>query len=151
MIAVAQRVSAASVVVAGESAASIDGGLLVLVGVAPGDTPADAAAVAHKLVGLRVFRDDDGKMNRSVAEVGGAVLVVSQFTLLADVRQGRRPSFAGAAEPDVAEPLVQMVVDLVAERGVPVATGSFGAHMEVHSVNDGPVTILIETAAGAIR
>jgi D-tyrosyl-tRNA(Tyr) deacylase len=151
MIAVAQRVSAASVVVAGESVAAIDGGLLVLVGVAPQDTAADAAAIANKLVGLRVFRDDDGKMNRSVAEVGGAVLVVSQFTLLADVRKGRRPSFVGAADPDVAEPLVQMVADRVVEQGITAATGSFGAHMEVHSVNDGPVTILIETAAGVIR
>lgn len=150
MIAVAQRVSTASVVVGGESIASIDGGLLVLVGVAPEDTAADAAAVAHKLVGLRVFRDDDGKMNRSVADISGAVLIVSQFTLLADLRKGRRPSFVGAAPPDLAEPLVQMVADLITEQGIAVATGSFGAHMEVHSVNDGPVTIVIETAAGAI-
>lgn len=150
MRAVAQRVAAASVVVAGQPVAAIDEGLLVLVGVAPQDSEADAAAVARKLSGLRVFRDGDGMMNRSVVETGGAVLVVSQFTLLADVRKGRRPSFVGAADPDLAEPMVQLVADLVAAQGIPVATGSFGAQMEVHSVNDGPVTILIETTAGAI-
>jgi D-tyrosyl-tRNA(Tyr) deacylase len=150
MRAVAQRVSAAAVVVGEEPVASINGGLLVLVGVAPQDTEADATAIANKLAALRVFQDGDGKMNRSVAEIGGAVLVVSQFTLLADVRKGRRPSFVGAADPDIAEPLVQMVADLVAQHGIAVATGSFGAHMEVHSVNDGPVTIVIETAAGLI-
>ena len=151
MKAVVQRVTGASVVVRGEEAAAIDRGLLVLLGVAPGDGEADAAAIAAKLVALRIFSDDAGKMNLSVADIGGSVLLVSQFTLLADVRKGRRPSFVGAAEPAHAEPLVQLVADRVAAEGVDARTGVFGAAMEVRLTNDGPVTITIESESGSIR
>jgi len=148
---VAQRVTEASVIVGGNRVAEIGRGLLVLVGVAPDDSDADAAAIAEKLSDLRIFTDADGKMNLSVADVGGEMLVVSQFTLLADIRKGRRPSFIGAAQPDHAAPLVQIVADSVADKGIAVSTGVFGAAMRVHLVNDGPVTIVIETSAGAIR
>ena len=148
---VIQRVSAASVTVDGETVGEISSGLAVLVGVEEGDTEADANALADKLVGLRIFADEEGKMNRSVADIGGAMLIVSQFTLLADVRKGRRPSFVRAAQPDVADPLVRVVADRVAGHGLPVETGEFGAHMHVSLVNDGPVTILVETAGGRIR
>lgn len=151
MRAVIQRVSRAAVTVDGEVVGAIGGGFLVLVGVGHGDGSGDVAALADKLAGLRVFPDDDGKMNRSVTEVGGSVLVVSQFTLLGDVRRGRRPSFTAAAPPQVAEPLVVEFVALLEERGIGVATGRFGAMMEVELVNDGPVTILIEVADGKVR
>ena len=127
--------------------ASVD----VLVGVSDRDTERDAEAVGDKLAGLRVFADDEGKMNRSVVETGASVLVVSQFTLLGDVRKGRRPSFVHAAPPELADPLVQAVADRVAGHGVPVETGEFGAHMHVGLINDGPVTIIIETEDGRIR
>ena len=126
-------------------------GLAVLVGVSDLDTEADAMAVAGKLVGLRIFPDDEGKMNRSVVEAGGGVLVISQFTLLADVRKGRRPSFVHAAAPEIADPLVQRLAEAVSSEGIPVATGEFGAHMEVDLVNDGPVTIILETVEGRIQ
>ena len=148
---VVQRVSAASVTVDGDTVGEISSGLVVLVGVEDGDTEADAISLADKIVGLRIFADDEGKMNRSVVEVGGSMLIVSQFTLLADVRKGRRPSFVRAAQPDVADPLVRTVADRVVGHDVPVATGEFGAHMHVSLVNDGPVTILIETDGGRIR
>jgi D-tyrosyl-tRNA(Tyr) deacylase len=151
MRAVVQRVSRASVSVEGRVVGEIGGGLAVLLGVGDGDTEVDAAAVADKLIGLRIFADDDGKMNRSVVEHGGGVLVISQFTLLGDVRKGRRPSFVHAAAPEVADPLVQQVAERIAGHDVPVATGEFGAHMEVDLVNDGPVTIVIETAEGRIQ
>lgn len=151
MRAVIQRVQTASVAVDGSPVGAIGPGLVVLVGVAHGDTRADAKALADKLIGLRIFADDDGKMNRSVEDIGGSVLVVSQFTLLADVRKGRRPSFVHAAEPAAADELVQAVADRVTEQGVPVETGEFGAHMQVRLVNDGPVTIVVETAEGKIR
>ena len=141
---VVQRVSAASVTVDGDTVGEISSGLVVLVGVEDGDTEADAISLADKIVGLRIFADDEGKMNRSVVEVGGSMLIVSQFTLLADVRKGRRPSFVRAAQPDVADPLVRTVADRVVGHDVPVATGEFGAHMHVSLVNDGPVTMILE-------
>jgi D-tyrosyl-tRNA(Tyr) deacylase len=123
---------------------------MVLLGVAHTDTEADAYAIADKLVGLRVFPDDDGKMNRSVADAGGSVQVVSQFTLYADARKGRRPSFVAAAAPDGAAPLVEAVRTRVDSHGVPTAAGAFGEHMAVTLCNDGPVTILLETEGGRI-
>ena len=150
MRAVVQRVSSALVTVDGATVGEIGPGLLVLVGVAIGDTEADADGLAAKLVGLRVFSDDQGRMNRSVLDIDGSVLVVSQFTLLADTSRGRRPSFAGAADPARAEPLVERVVDRLAEAGVVTATGRFGARMEVSLVNDGPVTLILESGAGRV-
>lgn len=125
-------------------------GLLVLVGVAVDDSLAEARVLADKLAVLRIFRDEGGKMNRSVVEVGGRVLVVSQFTLHADVRKGRRPSFVAAAPPERAERLVAAVVERLAGAGIPVATGRFGALMDVSLVNDGPVTIVLEARDGKI-
>lgn len=150
MRAVVQRVSQASVTVGGEVVGSVADGLLVLVGVAPSDTPADARAVAAKLAGLRIFRDDAGKMNRCVLEIGGGALVISQFTLYADTRRGRRPSFVGAAPPGIAEPLVAALIEALEAEGVPCASGTFGADMAVSLTNDGPVTIVVETAAGKV-
>jgi D-tyrosyl-tRNA(Tyr) deacylase len=149
--AVVQRVARAAVRVDGAVVGAIDTGFLVLVGVAPGDGTADADVLAAKIAGLRVFPDDEGRMNRSVVDTGGGVLVVSQFTLYGDVRKGRRPSFTGAAAPEVAEPLVEELAHRIALHGVPVATGRFGARMEVDLVNDGPVTLVIEADGGAIR
>jgi D-tyrosyl-tRNA(Tyr) deacylase len=145
MRAVVQRVSQASVEVAGEVVGRIDRGLLVLVGVSTADGPADADWLAERLVGLRIFADADGRFDASVIDVAGAVLVVSQFTLCADTRKGRRPSFTGAARPEQAEPLYQRVAGAIAARGVPVDTGRFGADMQVRLVNDGPVTILLDS------
>lgn len=150
MRAVVQRVVDARVEVAGAVVGSIEIGLLVLLGVAPTDTEADALALAAKLAGLRIFRDDDGKMNRSVMEVGGGALVISQFTLYGNARKGRRPSFVGAAPPDVAEPLVEAMVEALVAEGVPTATGSFGAEMAVSLTNDGPVTIVLDVADGKV-
>lgn len=150
MRAVVQRVSRAAVVVDGATVAEIGGGLLALLGVAVGDQLRDAEVLAAKLVGLRVFPDGEGKMNRTVAESGGSVLVVSQFTLLADLRKGRRPSFIRAAPPAVAEPLVEEVAKQMEARGVAVRSGRFGAHMEVALTNDGPVTIVIEVEGGKV-
>lgn len=151
MRAVAQRVSKASVTVDGEVTGAIETGLLVLAGVAETDTDADAVAIADKLVALRIFPDDDGKMNRSVIDAGGAVLLVSQFTLLADVRKGRRPSFTAAAPPEQAEELVAALGRSIEAHGVAVEHGRFGAMMEVRLTNDGPVTIVIEVRDGAVR
>ncbi len=145
MRAVIQRVSEARVTVDGEVVGTIGPGLLVLVGVTHGDTQADAQWLARKVAGLRIFEDEAGRMNRSVKEVGGSVLVVSQFTLYADARRGRRPSFVQAAPPDVAEPLIEAFCAYLAEEGVPVATGRFRAMMEVCLCNVGPVTIILET------
>ncbi len=150
MRAVVQRVSEASVVVDGAVAGEVGAGLLVLVAVAPTDGPGESQALADKLVGLRILADDEGKMNRSVAEAGGAILVVSQFTLLADARKGRRPSFVGAAPPEIAEPEVERLVGMIRERGVPCETGIFGAKMEVRLVNDGPVTLILEVTDGRV-
>ena len=151
MRAVVQRVTTASVSTTDGVAGSIGVGLAVLVGASDQDDESDAIAVADKLVGLRIFADEAGKMNRSVADVGGAVLIVSQFTLLADIRKGRRPSFVHAAEPARADALVQTVVDRIGGHGVPVETGEFGAHMVVDIVNDGPVTIVIDTVDGRVQ
>ncbi len=149
MRAVIQRVARAQVRVAGEVIGSLGPGLLVLVGVADGDSPADARVLAEKVVGLRIFRDDAGKMNLSVAEAGGSVLVVSQFTLHGDLRRGRRPSFGAAAAPEAAEPLVDLLIEHVG-KSVPVASGRFGASMSVELVNDGPVTMVVDVAGGRV-
>lgn len=141
----AQRVFEASVLVDGQTVGAIGAGLLVYLGAAGDDTDADVGAMANKLAGLRVFKDDDGKMSRSVEDVGGEVLVVSQFTLFGDVRKGRRPSFTGAAGPDEALRLYEACVSALRGRGLTVATGRFRAMMDVRSRVDGPVTILIDT------
>jgi D-tyrosyl-tRNA(Tyr) deacylase len=151
MRAVVQRVTDASVTVDGVVTGAIDGGLLVFAGVAAGDTMADVGAVADKIVGLRIFGDDAGKMNRSVVDTGGSVLLVSQFTLLADVRKGRRPSFTAAAPADRAEQLVAALGDSIAAHGIPVEHGRFGALMEVQLTNIGPVTIVIDVVDGTVR
>ncbi|MEI8371884.1 MAG: D-aminoacyl-tRNA deacylase [Planctomycetota bacterium] len=140
-----QRVSRAQVSVEGEIFGQIGQGLLILLGVVQGDQEADARQLAQKIVSLRVFDDAQGKMNLSVGEVGGAVLVVSQFTLAGDCRKGRRPSFDAAARPELAEQLYEVFVQAVAEQGIPVATGRFRAHMMVELVNDGPVTFVVES------
>ena len=145
MRAVLQRVSQARVKIDGETVGEIGRGLLVLLGIAPSDTPEQAEWLADKIVGLRVFEDDDGKMNRDVIEVGGGVLIVSQFTLYGDCRKGRRPSFIEAAPPAVAIPLYAAFIDAVRARGVPAATGRFGAMMQVELVNDGPVTLIVDS------
>ena len=142
---VVQRVTRASVTVDGEVTGKIGKGYMVLVGAEVGDTEADARLCADKLAGLRVFVDDEGKMNRSVLDVGGAILLVSQFTLLGDARHGRRPSFIAAARPEEAEPLLVKMQRMLEEKGLHVETGRFRAHMEVELVNDGPVTILIDS------
>lgn len=150
MRAVIQRVARAAVRVAGETVGSIDHGFLVLLGVAAGDTPADAALVATKIAGLRVFADSEGRMNLDLSTSHGAVLLVSQFTLLADVRRGRRPSFVRAADPSAAERLVDLVREGLVAEGIQVETGSFGARMEVELVNEGPVTIVIDVVDGSV-
>ncbi len=143
MRAVVQRVSQASVVVEGKTVGEIGDGLLVLLGVAPEDDDETARAMAAKIVKLRIFGDDAGKMNRSVLDVGGGILAVSQFTLLADTRKGNRPSFVGAAAPEQAEELYKAFCLAAAEAGVTIEQGVFGAHMDVHLTNDGPVTIIL--------
>lgn len=140
-----QRVSRARVTVAGEVCGQIGSGMLVLLGVAQGDSEADARQLAEKIAGLRIFEDDREKMNLSIGDVTGAMLVVSQFTLLGDCRKGRRPSFTTAAPPEWAEKLYRVFVDTVAGQGIEVATGRFREHMEVELVNDGPVTLLVES------
>jgi len=145
MIAVAQRVSESSVTVDGEKVGAIGPGLMVLLGVARTDTEQDADYLADKIVHLRIFEDEAGKMNRSLLESGGAMLVVSQFTLLGDCRKGRRPSFAGAAPPEKAEALYDRFAGQVRSKGVTVATGRFRALMKVALVNDGPVTLMVES------
>ena len=146
MRAVVSRVAWARVVADGELTGEIGPGLLVLVGVTHADTEADAGWLAAKVAALRVFDDGQGAMNRSVAEVGGGALVVSQFTLYGDAGKGRRPSYLAAAPPTRAAPLVEAVAKALAGAGVPVASGRFGAHMLVESAGDGPVTILLDTA-----
>ncbi len=145
MRAVAQRVSSASVVVDGETVGAIERGLLVYLGAAKGDEAKDVSTMVRKLAGLRIFEDDEGKMSRSVQDVGGAVLVVSQFTLFGDVRKGRRPSFTGAAPPDDAKRLYEEVVSGLRAEGLPVETGRFRAMMSVRADVWGPVTILIDS------
>jgi D-tyrosyl-tRNA(Tyr) deacylase len=143
--AVVQRVLRARVIVASETVGEISTGLVVLVGVGRDDTSESAAYLAEKIANLRIFADEAGKMNRSLAETGGAALVVSQFTLYGDTRGGRRPSYIRAATPEEANRLYQEFVECLRSRGVPVATGVFQAHMEVDLVNDGPVTILLDS------
>ena len=145
MRAVLQRVSQARVRIDGETVGEIGRGLVVLLGIAPSDTPEQAEWLADKIVGLRVFEDDDGKMNRDLIEVGGGVLIVSQFTLYGDCRKGRRPSFIEAAPPAVAIPLYAAFIDAVRARGVLAATGRFGAMMQVELVNEGPVTLIVDS------
>jgi D-aminoacyl-tRNA deacylase len=142
---VVQRVTRAEVRVAGEGVGRIGPGLCVLLGVGEGDTEADAASLASKVVGLRVFEDVDGKMNGDVRAAGGAILAVSQFTLFGDVRRGKRPSFTSAMDPEGARRLFEHFCESCRHAGVPVEQGRFRAHMEVEIVNDGPVTILIDT------
>lgn len=142
---VLQRVSSASVTVEETITGSIGLGYLVLLGVAHGDDRTTVDRILDKVLGIRLFSDDAGKMNRSISEVGGSLLVVSQFTLLADTRRGRRPSFIDAANPDKADTLYQYFVAEAAARGIPVQTGQFGAMMQVELVNDGPVTIIIDS------
>jgi D-tyrosyl-tRNA(Tyr) deacylase len=142
---VVQRVARARVDVDGRTVGAIAGGLCVLVGAGTGDTEADADWIARKIADLRIFEDDAGKMNRSVEDTAGAVLVVSQFTLYADVAKGRRPSFVGALAPERAAPLVDRVCAGLRARGLTVETGAFGASMDVHLVNQGPVTIVLES------
>lgn len=146
MRAVVQLVSRARVTVDGAEVGAIGTGFLVLVGVKAGDTPAAARYLAEKVAYLRVFPDENGRMNRSLADVGGAVLAVSQFTLYGDVRKGRRPDYFQAARPEEALPLYEQFCADLRQLGVPVAQGRFQAHMQVELVNDGPVTILIDTA-----
>ena len=145
MRAVVQRVSRARVDVDGDTVGAIERGLLVLLGVQAPDTERDADYLAAKIVGLRIFNDARGKMNLDVRDVHGAVLVVSQFTLYGDARKGRRPSFVQAAPPEQAEHLYEYFLEATARRAVPIAHGVFGAHMQVHLVNDGPVTLLLDS------
>ena len=145
MRALLQRVSRAEVRVEGESVGAIDIGLLVLLGVGPGDTEAIGASLADKVAGLRIFRDEEGRTNRSLFDVGGAALVVSQFTLFADTSRGRRPGFTGAAPPELAERLYERFCESLAALGPRVERGRFGAEMAVELVNDGPFTIWLDT------
>ncbi|MCB1509198.1 MAG: D-tyrosyl-tRNA(Tyr) deacylase [Hyphomicrobiaceae bacterium] len=146
MRAVVQRVSRARVTVDGETTGAIDAGLLVYLGIGPEDGEREVAWVTSKVADLRVFPDEAGRFDRSVTDIAGSVLVVSQFTLYGDTRRGRRPSFTDAAPPEVAAPLVDRVMDAIRDRGLRVEGGRFGAHMLVDAVNDGPVTILLDSA-----
>ena len=148
---VMQRVSSAAVRVADEVVARIGSGICLLVGVSPDDTAEDVEAAVAKVSGLRIFADSEGRMNLSVEDVAGEVMVVSQFTLYGDVRRGRRPSFSGAAPPDMAEPLIGRMVDEFRARGLSTSEGVFGARMDVELVNDGPVTFSLEITGGAVR
>ena len=150
MRAVVQRVGRADVTVGAEIVASIGHGMLVLVGAVDSDTPHDVDVLAAKLLTMRIFSDDAGKMNLSVVGTGGSVLVVSQFTLLADISRGRRPSFTPAAHPDHARSLIDYLVSLVADEGVPVGSGEFGASMEVSLTNCGPVTFVVDVVEGRV-
>src|SRR5262245_12406134 len=145
MRAVVQRVSRARVTIAGETTGAIDRGLVVLLGVADGDSREDALFLAQKISGLRIFEDDEGKMNRALADVAGRMLVVSQFTLLGDCRKGRRPSFDKAARPETARTLYEAFVAAVRDLGIVTATGLFQEQMLVELVNDGPVTLLLDS------
>ena len=145
MKAVVQRVSKSSVAIDNEVVGEIGSGLMVLLGVAGEDSEREADYLAEKIINLRIFSDEDGKMNRSLIEVGGEMLVVSQFTLLGDCRKGRRPSFISAAEPEKGNALYEYFVDCIRQKGVTVETGRFGAMMDVELVNDGPVTLILES------
>lgn len=141
---VLQRVRAGRVSVANRTVAEIGPGLVILLGIAPDDGDEQARFLAEKTATLRIFEDEEGKMNRSILDTGSACIVVSQFTLYADTRKGRRPSFTEAASPEIARPLVERFAALLSARGIPTQTGEFGAHMLVEINNDGPVTILLE-------
>ncbi len=141
---VLQRVKRGSVTVDGTQIAAISRGLVILLGIGPDDSQETARAMAEKVAALRIFEDQEGKMNLSVRDAAGEAIVVSQFTLYADTRKGRRPSFTGAADPQLARPLVERFAALLGELGVPTQTGEFGADMQVEILNDGPVTILLE-------
>ncbi len=145
---VLQRVSRAAVSVEGDQVAAIGAGLLLLVGVADGDDAGEVAAAVEKVAGLRVFADAEGKMNRSIVEAGAEILLVSQFTLLADIRRGRRPSFTDAAAPAVAEPLIEQMLAGFRAAGIAAQQGVFGASMQVELVNDGPVTLVFDVLDG---
>lgn len=145
MRAVVQRVNHAAVEIDGQTVGRIGSGMLVLLGMAKGDGPPEVDYLVEKLSTLRIFSDHEGKMNRSVADVGGALLVVSQFTLLGDTRQGRRPGFDAAAPPELARLLYDQLVQALRAKGLPVETGRFGAHMRVTLENDGPVTFIVES------
>ena len=147
MKALIQRVRQASVTVEGSTVGQIGPGMLVLLGVANGDTAGEAAILARKIVNLRIFPDENGKMNRSIGQIGGAILAVSQFTLLANCRHGNRPDFFASAPPAVANELYEIFKKMVAAEGIPTQSGIFGADMQVALVNDGPVTILLDTDA----
>jgi D-tyrosyl-tRNA(Tyr) deacylase len=142
---VLQRVSSASVAVEGEAVAEIGSGLLLLVGAAEGDSEDDARQLARKCAEMRIFPDDQGRFDRSVLDTGGEALVVSQFTLIAEVRKGRRPSFVGAARPEAAEPLIDAFTEELRSLGIPAETGEFGATMDVAMVNEGPVTVVVDS------
>ena len=148
MRAVIQRVTTASVAVNGDTVGAIQRGFLVLLGVKAGDTEKDADYMADKIVKLRIFEDENGKMNKALRDVGGSVLLVSQFTLLGDARHGRRPSFIKAERPEIAEPMVEQVAALLREKGIETKLGRFRTHMVVSLVNDGPVTILLDSRKG---
>lgn len=141
---VLQRVSQARVSVDGRTVAEIGPGMVLLLGIAPRDGEDQARYLVEKVANLRIYEDEHGKLNRSILDTGGQAIVVSQFTLYADTRKGRRPSFTDAAPPELAAPLVQRFAQLLSEQGVPTQTGEFGAHMAVDITNDGPVTILLE-------
>ena len=145
MRAVIQRVLQAQVEINSQIVSHIDKGLLVYLSVAKTDTAADAQFIADKLVNLRIFADEAGKMNRSVLDVGGAILLVSNFTLHGDCRKGRRPGFDAAAEPELAQQLYEKAIDLITEKGIAVEKGVFGQYMQVSSINDGPVTFLLDS------
>ncbi|MBV9259472.1 MAG: D-tyrosyl-tRNA(Tyr) deacylase [Ktedonobacteraceae bacterium] len=145
MRALLQRVTAAKVTVDERIVGQIDDGLLILLGVGQNDSEVEMRSLVHKIVHMRIFGDDEGKMNRSLLDVNGKVLVVSQFTLYADIRKGRRPSFIDAAAPNVAEPMVERFKEAIASYGIEVEGGIFGAHMEVNLCNDGPVTIWLDS------
>ena len=143
---VVQRVSKAHVQVDGKIVGQIERGLVVLLGVAEGDTPADLKYLVEKTIHLRIFEDDEGKMNRSVLDIGGSILAISQFTLLVDCRKGRRPSFITAARPEEANAMYEQYVTSIRQHGIPVETGIFQADMKVHLINDGPVTLMLDSS-----
>ena len=145
MRAVVQRVKSASVTVDGELVSKIEAGVLIFLGVAHDDTATELAYIANKVANLRIFEDEDGKMNRSLLETGGAALVVSQFTLYGDCRKGRRPSFINAARPEVANTLYEQFITLLKQQSIPTQGGTFQAMMDVQLINDGPVTILLDS------
>jgi D-tyrosyl-tRNA(Tyr) deacylase len=151
MMAVLQRVSRASVTTGGNLVSSIGRGLCLLIGIESSDTLSDVRALTNKVGGLRIFPDDEGRMNRSVLDIGGEILVVSQFTLLGDVRRGRRPSFSAAADQEFARPMIEEIVVSFRRHGIMTSVGDFGAHMEVELVNDGPVTMSMSIRKGRVE